>query len=300
MSGTMKDLYLLCGISKQGHFQALQQEKLWQEKEALYLGFMYEIRDMHPGMGLRKMYNQFVPEGIGRDAFIALGLREGFRLSVRANPSRTTYSYKGHRYPNLLIGRRFTDVNQIWSSDITYFPLNGRYYYITLILDVYSRRILGYSLADNMRAENNVFALKMALNQRGIQDYEKQLIHHSDKGSQYISDDYTHLLEDFGIQISMCREVLENAHIERVNGTIKNEYLHQWNIQNLKDLKNGVKKAADNYNNRSHNSLNGKTPNQFEAFIKEIPNEKREILQIFTYEKQNKNNPNQITLFGGV
>lgn len=297
MSGTMKDLYLLCGISKQGHIQALQKEKLWQQKVSLYVGLMYQVREMHPGMGLRKMYKQFSPEGIGRDAFIALGLEEGFRLSVRANPVRTTYSYKGHRYPNLLIDRGFTDVNQVWSSDITYFPLEGRFYYIVLIMDVYSRRIIGYSLADNMRAENNVAALKMALNLRGIQAYENKLIHHSDKGTQYISDDYTNLLEDFGIQVSMCQEVLENAHIERANGTIKNEYLHHWELKNLKDLKNGLTKAIGNYNERSHNSLGGKTPNQFEALIKDIPNEKRKILRIFTYQKESKNNPNQITLF---
>lgn len=65
MSGTMKDLYLLCGISKQGHFQALQKEKLWQEKMSLYVALMCQVREMHPGMGLRKMYNQFKPEGIG-------------------------------------------------------------------------------------------------------------------------------------------------------------------------------------------------------------------------------------------
>jgi putative transposase len=297
MSGTMKDLYLLCGISKQGHVQALQREKIWQEKTSLYVGLMYQVREMHPGMGLRKMYNQFRPEGIGRDAFIALGLEEGFRLSVRANPVRTTYSYKGHRYPNLLTGKRFTDVNQVWSSDITYFALEGRYYYIVLIMDVYSRRIVGYSLADNMRAENNVAALKMALNLRGIQEYENKLIHHSDKGTQYISTDYTNLLEDFGIQVSMCQEVLENAHIERANGIIKNEYLHRWDIKNLKDLKNGLQKAVNNYNERIHNSLKGKTPNQFETFIKDIPNEKRKVLQIFSYQKESKNNPNQIKLF---
>lgn len=297
MSGTMKDLYLLCGISKQGHFQSLQKEKLWQGQRCLYVGLMSQVREIHPGMGLRKMYNQFRPEGIGRDAFIALGLEEGFRLSVRANPVRTTYSYKGHRYPNLLVDRRFTDVNQVWSSDITYFPLDGRYYYIVLIMDVYSRRIIGYSLADNMRAENNIAALRMALNLRGVQDYGHQLIHHSDKGSQYISTSYTDLLDDFGIQVSMCQEVLENAHIERANGTIKNEYLHRWEIKNLKDLKKGLQKAVNNYNERSHNSLGGKTPHQFETFIKNIPNEKRKPLQIFTYKRESKNNPNQISLF---
>jgi len=242
------------------------------------------------------MYHQFKPEGIGRDAFIALGLGQGFGLSVRANPSRTTYSYKGHRYANLLVGKRFTDVNQVWSSDITYFPLGGRYYYITLIMDVYSRKIVCYSLADNMRAENNVNILKMALHLRTVKDYKNKLIHHL-KGTQYISDEYTTLLEDFGIDISMCQEMLENAHVERVNGTIKNDYLHLWSIKNLKELKRNLKKAVNNYNERSHDSLDGKTPNQFESFIKDIPNEKRKSLQIFTYKREFKNNLSQIKIF---
>ena len=90
-------------------------------------------------------------------------------------------------------------------------------------MDVYSRRIVGYSVADHMRAEQNIRALQMALDLRGVKDYDQKLIHHSDKGSQYISDDYTELLNDFGIEISMCNIVYENAHIERVNGIIKNQ-----------------------------------------------------------------------------
>jgi putative transposase len=112
----MKDVFLVCGISKQAHAQALKRAKVLRKKEALYIGFMYEIRDMHPGMGLRKMYEQFQPEGIGRDAFIVLGLREGLRLRSISNPTRTTWSVKSARYPNLLAGRRFTAVNQIWAS----------------------------------------------------------------------------------------------------------------------------------------------------------------------------------------
>jgi putative transposase len=184
----MKDVFLVCGISKQAHAQALKRAKVLRKKEALYIGFMYEIRDMHPGMGLRKMYEQFQPEGIGRDAFIVLGLREGLRLRSISNPTRTTWSVKSARYPNLLAGRRFTAVNQIWASDIFYFQIGSRHYYVVLIMDVYSRRIIGYSAADNLRAENNIDALRMALNLRGVGDYQKQLIHHSDRGSQYISD----------------------------------------------------------------------------------------------------------------
>src|SRR5436305_6183611 len=119
-------------------------------------------------------------DGIGRDAFVALGLREGFRLKAIEKHTRTTYSVKTNRYTNLLDGRRFTAVNQLWSSDITYVYCLNRFYYLVLIMDVYSRRIIGYSVADNMRAENNLSALHMALQLRGIDDYGHRLIHHSD------------------------------------------------------------------------------------------------------------------------
>ena len=266
----MKYLYLLCGISKQAHAQAVTRERLISDKRSLYIGLMHQIRTLHPGMGLRKMYNQFQPEGIGRDAFISLGMEEGLRLRAVANPTRTTWSTKRYSYPNLLRDKKFTDVNQIWSSDITYFNIGSKHYYIVLILDVYSRKIVGYSVADHMRASNNISALEKALNLRGVSDYRGNLIHHSDRGSQYISEDYTHLLAEFGIKISMCREVLENAHIERVNGTIKNEYLKRWEITNFKALVRFLKKAVENYNNRSHNSLKGKTPNEYEAYLKTI------------------------------
>jgi len=89
------------------------------EKESLYVGFIFQIREIHPGMGLRTIYERYEPEGIGRDAFIELGLRNGFRLKAIHKSVRTTFSVKSNRYHNLLDGKRFTDVNQIWTSDIT-------------------------------------------------------------------------------------------------------------------------------------------------------------------------------------
>jgi putative transposase len=203
----MRQVYLLCGISKQAHHKALARQKSQLEKEVFYIRLMELTREIHPGMGLRTMYGLHLPEGIGRDAFIALGLREGFRLKAVEKFVRTTYSAGYVRYGNLLAGKVFTDVNQLWSSDITFFYCLGRFYYIVLLMDVYSRRILGYSLSDNMRAENNVMALKMALTLCGRDNYNDGLIHHSDKGSQYASDIYTETLQGHGICISMCDEV---------------------------------------------------------------------------------------------
>jgi len=299
----MKEVYQLCGVSKQAHNQALKRLAQIVDKTAYYIGFIYKIRECHPGMGLRMMYEQFNPEGIGRDQFIALGLSAGLRLRKIRNAIKTTRSVKNNRYSNLLVGKRFTDVNQIWVSDIFYFSVNGIHQYVVLLMDAYSRRIVGYSAADNMRAINNIKALKMALKLRGVENYNEELIHHSDRGSQYISDDYTNLLDEYGIQISMCSNVLENAHMERANGTIKNDYLARWVIKHPKNLPRWLKKAIKGYNNRIHhahkyNGLPKMTPIQFENYIKELAIEDRPVLKIFTYASpKNLKDNRQLSLF---
>jgi transposase InsO family protein len=294
----MNQVYLLCDISRQAHQQAMKRLLHQSEKEQLYIRSMEQVREIHHGMGLRTMYEMLCPDGIGRDAFVALGLKEGFRLTAVKKQIRTTYSVKAHRYTNLLNGKRFTDVNQLWSSDITYLLILGKVYYLVFIMDVYSRRIMGYSLSDNMRAENNYHALKMALTLRNVHNYNGLLIHHSDKGSQYASDLYTNTLEDYNIQISMCDEVYENTHIERVHDTIKNQYLNRMSIQTEKQLNQKMEEAIYDYNYlRPHQSLGKMAPVVFEEHIKSIPMEKRKSLEVFTVQKNFKQpDKNQLKL----
>ncbi len=89
----MEALYSLVGISRQGHWDSVKRQLNLKERERFYIGLMVDIRILHPGMGLRKMYEQFEPEGIGRDAWIALGLREGFRLEYPKNAMITTVPF---------------------------------------------------------------------------------------------------------------------------------------------------------------------------------------------------------------
>jgi transposase InsO family protein len=295
----MNAIYTLCGISRQAHQQAIQRSLNESEKAYLYVRQMEDVRQEHPGMGLRTMYELLQPEGIGRDAFVALGLQEGFRLRCVEKYTRTTYSVKSSRYGNLLGDLTFNDINRVWSSDITYYYFEGRFYYIVLLMDVYSRRIIGYSIADNMRAENNLYSLEMGLKTRGIAHYTNTLIHHSDKGTQYASDNYTDLLERKGIRISMCREVYENTHIERLNGTIKNQYLNRWNIHNLKELKSKLNETIYSYNHtRPHFSLNKLSPIQFEENLKKVPLKDRFNMKIFTTDTNSEiSKTKQLSLF---
>lgn len=260
---------------------------------------MEQVREIHPGMGLRTIYEMLLPERIGRDAFIALGLQEGFRLKSVEKQTRTTYSVKSSRYRNLLGGLEFTDINQLWSSDITYFFYLDQFFYIVFVMDVYSRRIIGYSIADNLRAENNLTALKMALHTRDIAHYGDSLIHHSDKGTQYASDDYTGLLENKGIRISMCNEVYENTHIERVNDTIKNQYLKRMEIKDWQELKRKLGAATKAYNEtRPHQSLKKMSPVQYENSLTKIETENRKRMTIYTVEiNENRIVKTQLNLF---
>ena len=93
----MKGLYLLVGITRQGHLQALRHLEEETAKEPFFIGLIAELRQMHPGMGLRTMYEQFGAAGLGRDAFIALGLRAGFRLRAAENPQITTRAIKSRQ-----------------------------------------------------------------------------------------------------------------------------------------------------------------------------------------------------------
>jgi putative transposase len=268
----------------------------------LYIRLMEQVREIHPGMGLRTMYDMLQPEGIGRDGFIALGLQEGFRLKSIEKQTRTTYSVKSSRYNNLLGKMEFADINELWSSDITYFFCLGQFFYIVFVMDVYSRRIIGYSIADNMRAENNVTALKMALEARGIIDYKQELIHHSDKGTQYASDCYTEMLDLYGIRISMCNEVYENTHIERVNDTIKNQYLKRMEISNRRELEKTVGEVIKTYNEiRPHQSLKKMSPVQYENHLTQLNKKDRTIMTIYTVKlNQDDSSIKQLNLFDSL
>lgn len=166
------------------------------------------------------------------------------------------------------------DKDQLWQSDITYIKVGSHYYYLVFIIDVYTKRILGYCASDHLRAEANIIALKMAIKTRGGSIVG--LIHHSDKGSQYIDKQYTAILINNGVNISMGLKAQENAYAERVNGIIKNEYLECWDIKTLAELKRKTRKAVEHYNNkRKHSSILRKSPIEFEKEIINLSIQKR-------------------------
>ena len=290
----MSILYSISGISKQAYHQYLARQAAKEDRSSLYLQMVIQARLMHPVIGLEKIYHLYKPEGIGRDAFIHIATLAGYALE-----KPPMVSWKGSRvipYQNLLSGKYFTAVNQIWVTDITYFKLGDSYYYISMIMDLYSRRIIACGLADSLHASHSLALLRKALKDRPL-PRDHQLIHHSDKGVQYTSLAYTALLKKHGIGISMCNSVFENTAMERLNGIIKNDYLIHWYPKSYQQLKSLLKKAVRNYNLCPHGELKMNSPEEFEDRIKQIPLEKRKKMKVFTLKNKKGTDPNQLVLF---
>lgn len=277
MSCSMNQLYEAIGISKQGVHRYAKRQQDFDTKVMMLMKEGEVLRGEHPGCGVEKMYYTLQPDFIGRDRFVELFMDLGFRLKRKKNYRRTTYSTQVY-YPNLIQGKLVNGPGQIWQSDITYIRLLERFYYAVFIIDVYTKKIVGYQLSDNLRAEANVKTLKIALKENG-----PPLIHHSDKGSQYIYSKYIDMLEGNNVAISMCDTALDNAYAERINQTIKSEYLDHWNFETYAQLKRLVEKAVKHYNNkRIHNHIGRKTPVEFEQQVLYLPEHERPVVVIYS------------------
>ena len=278
---TLDNLYKMVGITKQAHYKRVkQQEKLIGITQEVTCSAL-EIRKEHKRIGCRKLYDEIKPKGIGRDRFENILLSNGFRIKRRNSYHRTTYPGK-RWYPNLISGLEVRKVNQLMVSDMTcIFWSKGRYY-LTLVLDVYSRKITGWSLSANMTTEETVApAFKMAV--KDLPEKERKgLIFHSDKGSQYGSKEMEKLHKHYLSTPSTGGKAWENAHAESLNSILKNEYIdfRQMDIT-LAEAQKLIEKVVYLYNNeRPHGSLNNKTPQEFVNFVQQLPARQRPVFKI--------------------
>lgn len=285
----------MLGISKQAVHRYIKRNEQHHIKISELLIQVDELRKEHPGCGVEKMYKTLKPDFIGRDNFIDILMKLGYRVKKNKNYVRTTIPTH-LKYPNLIEGMLVFRPNQVWQSDITYFYLNGKFYYIVFIIDVYTRKIVGFWASDNMRAEANISALNQAIKKENVQ---AGLIHHSDRGSQYVATKYLRLLQGNNILVSMGMKAQDNAYAERINGTIKNEYLYKWKIKSFKDLQGKLKKAVQHYNNqRIHDSLpNNLSPVKFERLLLDLYSQKRPKVIIYAEGKNKTEMPSRHLCF---
>ena len=198
-------------------------------------------------------------------------LREDNLLCVRKRKFvATTDSNHGRKvYPNLARDLVPTGVDQLWRADITYIRLREEFVFLAVILDAFSRRVIGWALDRNMEDELTLTALRMALSRRNVQP---GLVHHSDRGSQYASTDYTDLLQSHGIDISMSRKAnpWDNAACESFMKTLKYEEVLRNEYRDLAEARASIREFLEKIYNRKrlHSALGYVPPAEFEAQLK--------------------------------
>lgn len=263
----------LLGVTRQAYYQHFWHQEQYVFEDELVISEVLKIRNNHRHIGGRKLYELLQPFllehqiKMGRDRLFDVLSANYLLVKRRKKQTITTNSYhRFKKYPNLIRNLIPTKPNQLWVSDITYWKIATGFVYISFITDAYSRKIIGSHVAQTMEAVETMEALKMAISGlRKGPDCHFQLTHHSDRGIQYCSDKYIKLLENNNIRISMTEngDPLENAIAERVNGIIKEEYLNDYQIDNIKQAKELLKTVVELYNNeRPHMSIGNLTPNQ--------------------------------------
>jgi len=251
------------GISRQGYYQEQRTRQRRRLQEQDILGMVRDIRNKHPRMGCRKLQLMLQARGvsIGRDRLISLLRQHKLLIERRKRYARTTDSRHSFRtYPNLLGEATISSPNEVWASDITYVHTDEGFLYLSLIMDAFSRKVVGYNVEEHLWADGNIKALRMAL-----RDLPKNKcpIHHSDRGKQYCSRKYVKMLNGRGCKISMTEDqhCYENAMAERLNGILKQEYMLNARFKTRRQAKKACIQAIDLYNEeRPHVMLDMMTP----------------------------------------
>jgi putative transposase len=241
-----------------------KEEKLVQAE--LILQEVKKIRTNHRRVGTRKLHKMLESFLIshkiklGRDGLFDLLGEFGMLVKPLKRNYCTTNSYhRFYKYPNLIKDFKPSAPNKLWVSDITYIEVKEKFMYLSVITDAFSHKIVGSYLSEDYSTQGPVKALKMAL--AGNKNIEG-LIHHSDRGVQYCSSEYTRILRTKSIQISMTEngDPYENALAERVNGIVKTEYLEK-RYNEPQAAVSDVKKTVRLYNTeRLHMSIGLMTP----------------------------------------
>ena len=275
---SLANLCQLFGKSRQGYYQSRQFQLDRSSLDAIVSQLVIELRIKigNHKIGGRKLLplinEQLAKSGlqIGRDRLF--DIMEANDLKVRRRKRKrpiTTNSRHGFkRYNNLIKNLAIKQAEQVWVSDITYIHVAGKFMYLSLITDAYSRKIVGYCLHEDLSTQGTLQALLMALTNRYYPN--RSLIHHSDQGTQYCSHQYVSMLKTHDVAISMAHKGSphENALAERVNGILKQEYGLGKSIDNQQKAIQMVNKAIESYNcKRPHNSLAGQTPNQIHGNV---------------------------------
>jgi len=266
----IKWIYESFGVSKQAYYQQLIREKVRDLEREKILDWIIDYRITLPKTGTRKLVEYLQPKMVqenikmGRDAVNDLLRIRGMLIKKTKRYFITTDSkHFFYKSPNLLTELKITHSEQVFVSDITYIKTDQGHAYLALVTDAYSRKIMGWSLQDNMKVSMVKEALNMAY--KNCIFNHKSIIHHSDRGIQYCCPDYSLYAEKKGFTLSTTQQYdpYENAIAERINGILKYEFGLKNTLKSVEIAQKMVKEAVDLYNNlRMHWSLDFKKPQE--------------------------------------
>ena len=259
-------------MSRQNYYHQRRVRERAQVEEGLVLELVRQERSRQPRLGGRKLW--WLIQGelraaevvLGRDRFFAVLRRHELLIVRRRSGCRTTQSGHGFRvYVNLAKALVLRGPHQLWVSDITYLRTLEGFVYLALVMDGWSRKIVGHDCSDSLEAEGARRALRMALGQLPA---GAGAMHHSDRGVQYCCGEYIQMLEAAGLAISMTQEnhCYENAKAERLNGILKQEYGLDETLASKAQAVAMVTQAVGLYNaHRPHTALGYACPAQVHA-----------------------------------
>lgn len=252
------------GYSRVAYYKQVKDTAVRTAGDVHVRAMVCQERKVLPKVGVRKLQILLRNRGVhcGRDRLFDVLRRSGLLIRPRKRYIQTTFSRHWMRkYPNLVRDMCVCRPEELWVSDITYLKTHEGYCYLSLVTDAFSRKIMGYTVADSLDADHSRQALEMALQTRIAADQE--LTHHSDRGLQYCSKEYVQLAEKHNVRMSMTEngDPYENALAERMNRTIKEEFCLDSQLPSRALARQAVDEAVMLYNTyRPHLALSGQTP----------------------------------------
>ena len=243
------------------------------------------IQADNPGYGYRRIYHQLLREGIRVNAKrIRRVMRENSLRPIvyKTFRTQTTDSTHGLRiYPNETRGMEVTAINQVWVTDLSYIRIATSFVYVAVILDLYSRKAIGWAVADHLGHELCLAALTDAI---GSRSPRRGCIHHSDRGVQYACRDYVKVLKQNGFKISMSAKgnPYDNAHMESFFKTLKYEEVHLYNYETMQDVIERLPIFIDEVYNKTrlHSAIGYKPPEEFEHDLTRMKTADRPVFTI--------------------
>lgn len=259
----------MVGLSRQNYYKQRRLRCGRAVDEELVLKLVRQERRRQACLGARKLLHLVGPElraagvSLGRDRFLALLRRKHMLLERSRRTTRTTWSGHGFAiYSNLAKGMTLSGPHELWVSDITYIRTMEGFMYLSLVMDAFSRKIVGYDCSESLEMQGALRALAMALKQLPA---GARVTHHSDRGIQYCCGPYIGRLKQAGIRVSMTEEnhCYENSRAERLNGILKQEYGLGETFADQAMVKSAVSQAVVLYNqHRPHAALGYRMPEQ--------------------------------------